>query len=60
MGQKRGAYMVLVKPEEKRPLGRPGLRWEDNIEIDLEEKNEAWTELIGHRKGTSVGFLYTQ
>jgi len=35
MGEKRGAYMVLVKPEEKRSLGRPGLRWKDNTEIDL-------------------------
>jgi len=27
---------VLVgKPEGKRPLGRPRLRWEDNIKIDL-------------------------
>jgi 3-oxoacyl-ACP reductase-like protein len=30
--------MVLVgKPEEKRPLGRPRLRWEENIEIDLQK-----------------------
>jgi len=32
----RGAYRDLVrKPEEKRPLGRPVLRWEDNIKIDF-------------------------
>ena len=32
MGQRRGVYMVSVeKPEEKRPLGRPRGRWEDNI-----------------------------
>ena len=31
-------YRVLVgKPEGKRPLGRPGPRWEDNIEMDLQE-----------------------
>jgi hypothetical protein len=31
-------YRVLVrKPEEKRPLGRPRHRWEDNIKMDLEE-----------------------
>jgi hypothetical protein len=30
--------MVLVeKPEGKRPLGRPRLRWEDNIKIHLQE-----------------------
>ena len=34
----RGVYRVLVgKPEGKRPLGRPRRRWEDNIEMDLEE-----------------------
>jgi len=34
----RGLYRVLVgKPEEKRPLGRPRRRWEDNIKMDLQE-----------------------
>ena len=29
-------YRVLVgKPEEKKPPGRPRLRWEDNIKTDL-------------------------
>jgi hypothetical protein len=29
---------VLVgKPEGKRPLGKPGRRWEDNIKTDLQE-----------------------
>jgi len=38
MGERRCAYRVLVgKPEEKRPLGRPRLRWEDNINMDLQE-----------------------
>ena len=31
-------YGVLVgKPGEKRPLGRPKLRWEDNIKMGLKE-----------------------
>jgi hypothetical protein len=31
------AYRVLVnKPEGNRPLGRPRLRWEDNIKQDIE------------------------
>ena len=31
-------YKVLVgKPEEKRPLGKPRHRWEDNIKMDLQE-----------------------
>jgi len=37
-GGSRGVYRVLVgKPEGKRPLGRPRLRWEDNIKLDLQE-----------------------
>jgi hypothetical protein len=27
----------LGKPEEKRSLGRPRCRWEDNIKMDLQE-----------------------
>jgi hypothetical protein len=31
-------YKVLVvKPEGKRPLGRPRRRWEDNIRMDVQE-----------------------
>ena len=38
MGERKGVHMVLVgKPEEKRLLGRPRRRWEDNIKIDLQE-----------------------
>jgi hypothetical protein len=38
MGEGRGVYRVLVrKPEGKRPLGRPRLRWDDNIKMDLQE-----------------------
>ena len=38
MGKRRGVYRVLVgKPEGKRLLGRPRLRWEDNIKMDLQE-----------------------
>jgi hypothetical protein len=38
MGEKRNAYWVLVgKPEGKRPLRRPRRRWVDNIKMDLRE-----------------------
>jgi hypothetical protein len=38
MGERRGIYRVLVvKPEGKRPLGKPRHRWEDNIKMDLQE-----------------------
>ena len=38
MGEKRGVYRGLVgNPEDKRPLGRPRRRWEDNIKLDIQE-----------------------
>ena len=38
MRDSRGAYRVSVgKPEEKRQLGRTKRRWEDNIQMDLQE-----------------------
>jgi hypothetical protein len=37
-GEGRNDYRVLVgRTEGKRPLGRPRLRWEDNIKMDLRE-----------------------
>jgi hypothetical protein len=37
-GEKRNAYRILSgKPEGKRPLGRPGHRWEYNIKMGLKE-----------------------
>jgi hypothetical protein len=38
MGEDRRVHWVLVgKPEGKRPLGRPKCRWEYNIKMDLQE-----------------------
>jgi hypothetical protein len=38
MGEKRNVCMLLVlKPEGKKPLGRPRRRWIDNIKMDLLE-----------------------
>ena len=38
MGEGRGVHWVLVgKPEGKRPLGRPRCRCDDNIKLDLRE-----------------------
>ena len=48
MGEERGACRVLVgKPEEKRPLGRPRRRWVDNIRMDLQEVGCAYGDWIG-------------
>jgi hypothetical protein len=36
VGEERNVYKVFVgKPEGKRPLGRPGRRWEDVTRMDL-------------------------
>jgi hypothetical protein len=32
MWERKGS---MGKPEGKRPLGRPGHRWEDNIKMDI-------------------------
>jgi len=37
-GEGRSVYRVWVwRAESKRPLGRPGRSWEDNIKMDLKE-----------------------
>ena len=46
MGKWTGAHRVLVgTPEGKRPLTRPGRRWEDNIEKYIKEVG--WGAPIG-------------
>jgi hypothetical protein len=53
MGEDREVHRVLVvKPEEKRPLGRPRRKWEDNIKMDLQEVGGGggnWMELAQDR-----------
>jgi CRISPR/Cas system-associated protein Cas7 (RAMP superfamily) len=47
-GEGRDVYRVLVgKPEEKRPLGRPRGTWEDNIKMDLLEVGCGSIDWIG-------------
>ena len=52
-GQGRGVYSFLMgKPEGKRPFGRPRRRWEDNINMDLQEVGRScgdWMELAQDR-----------
>jgi hypothetical protein len=48
MGEKRNVYRLLVgKPEGKRPLGRPRLKWIDNIKMDLLEIGWSVVDWIG-------------
>jgi len=53
MVEGRGVYRVLVgKSEGNGPFGRPRLRWEDNIKIDLQEVEYGvvdWIELVQER-----------
>jgi hypothetical protein len=55
MGEERGVQRVLVgKPEGKRPLGRLRRRWQDNIQMDLQEVGGGrgdWMELAQDRDG---------
>jgi hypothetical protein len=37
MGMMRLEYSLVGKPAWKRLLGRPRLRWENNIKMDLKE-----------------------
>jgi hypothetical protein len=59
MGAKKNAYRVLVgKPDGKRPLGRPRLRWEDIIKMNFQKMGcGAWTGSIWIRIGTGGGHL---
>ena len=53
MGEERGVHRVLVgKPEGKRSLGIPRLRWEDNIKMEQQEVGGGcgdWMELAQDR-----------
>jgi hypothetical protein len=58
-GGEEGAYRVLVgKSEGKNPLGRPRIRWEDNIKWAFTSGMGAWTGLIWLRMGVGDGVLY--
>jgi hypothetical protein len=52
MGEKRGAYRILVgRHEGRRPLGRPRRRWENNIKMDFQKVGGgmSWIELAQDR-----------
>jgi hypothetical protein len=53
IGYRRGVYGIWVNwQEEKRPLGRPRRRWEDNIKMDLREMvidGANWIQLVQDR-----------
>ena len=50
----------MGKPAGKNPLGRPRLRWEYNVKVNLQGVvwgGGAWTGLIRFRFGTGHGLL---
>jgi len=48
IGEESGVYRVLVvKPEGRRPLGRLGRRWVDNIWTELQEVGCGFMDWIG-------------
>jgi hypothetical protein len=53
MGERIGVYRVLLgNPERKRPMGRPRRRWDDNMQMDLQELEYGgldWIELAQDR-----------
>ena len=58
MGEMRSEYSVLVENPERRPLGRPRQRWEDNIKMDLLEVGcGTWTGLIWFGVGRGGVFV---
>jgi len=54
MEERRGVCRIFIwRSEEKRPLGRPRRRWEDNIKMDLQEGGcggKEWIELAQDRE----------
>jgi len=52
-GESRGVYRILVgKSEGKRPLGKPRRRWENNINMDLQEmgcEDMDWIDVAQNR-----------
>ena len=54
MGNERGAWKLLVgKPEGKRPVGRPRMRWKNSINHDLREidyTGDDWKSLAEDRE----------
>jgi hypothetical protein len=58
VGKTRNPYRILVgKPEGKRPLGRPRLRWVEIIKMDDRCDGAEWTGLIWLRMWSNGGLL---
>ena len=48
MGNERGVWKLLVgKPDRERPVGRPRMRWENNINHNLRAYVHTYHEPMG-------------
>jgi hypothetical protein len=57
MREGRGAYRILVgEPKDKKPLGRPRRRREDNIKMDLRKTGIDGVNWIQLAQGPVAGF----
>ncbi|KAJ4430184.1 hypothetical protein ANN_22394 [Periplaneta americana] len=55
MGESRNAYRVIIgRPKEIRPLGRPRLRWEDNITVGMRQEHQNVEHVLSLRCATGV------
>jgi hypothetical protein len=61
VGEMRHAYRIsLGKTKEKKPLGKPRRRWDDNLKMDLQEMGSGtyeYTGLIWFRTRRGDGLL---
>jgi hypothetical protein len=60
VGDRRDAYTSFCgRPEGKTPLGRPSVRWQDNLKTDLQQVDgEARMELKRLRIETDGEFIF--
>jgi hypothetical protein len=58
MGHRNACIVLIRKPGEKTPLGRPRCRWENSIRMDVREMDgRVWNGFIWLRLGTSGRLL---
>jgi hypothetical protein len=53
LGGSLSLFLLVGKPEGKKPLGRPRCRWVDNIRMDLGEVGWGDVDWIGLAKNTN-------
>lgn len=59
MGNMRNANKVLLGKQTEETIGRPSLRWDDNIKMDIKYVMRMQSVFIYLRTGTSFWLLQT-